>query len=42
MENSPFKTFNNTHMHLTDDEPTFRIMANYGKSMISNVNMQKE
>ena len=28
-------------MHLTDDQPTFRIMENYVKSMISSVNMQK-
>ena len=42
MENSLFHIFNVTHTHITDDQPTFTIMENQGKSMISNVFMEKD
>ena len=41
-ENSPFHIFNVSHTRKTDDQPTFTIMENQGKSIISNVFMEKD
>jgi len=34
--------FNISHTHITDDQLTFTIMENQGKSMISNVIMETD
>jgi len=40
-ENNSFQVFNVSHTCITDDQPTFTIMENQGKSIISNVFMEK-
>jgi len=37
MENSPFHTFNISHIHINYNQPTFTNMENQQKSMTSNV-----
>jgi len=41
-ENSPFHIYNVIYTHITDDQPTFTIMENQGKSIINNVFMEKD
>jgi len=40
MENSLLKIFNNIHIHIRSEQPTFTVMENTGKSLSSYEKIQ--